>query len=238
MSTIEGTIRLAARLGRRRPHAVARPIAMAALAIGLLGVCGSLGGCVLGALAGSFYATGTHSVEAEYRGIDGKSYAVLVQSAPGVSSANPSLILQVQARTNQVISQQFPYSRRFPDEFLWGYMTERPQWRLRTASELMEELGVDRLILVEIAEYRLQEPGNQYIWDGMATAYVWVHEAESFAPDRPAFDKLVTVSYPDGTGVMTNEMSRTQVADQLTQRLVNRITWLFFDHEEPNLIEY
>jgi hypothetical protein len=89
-----------------------------------------------------------------------------------------------------------------------------------------------------LVEYRLNEPGNQYLWSGLATGTLDVYEADSPAPDEPAFQKPIRVAFPDKNGLGPNDIPRAGVATELGRRFVDRATWLFFKHEEPYYPKY
>ena len=69
------------------------------------------------------------------------------------------------------------------------------------------------------------------------TARIGVFEA-GLGTEEFAFTTDVNVPYPDETGVTTRERSKGNVESNLQARLVSRIAWLMFDHEEPNVITY
>jgi len=91
---------------------------------------------------------------------------------------------------------------------------------------------------VELLEYRLHDPGNAYVWDGRASATVSVFDPTSTSPDLALVEKTVTVKFPDSQGQGMDEMNVRLVNSALAQRLIDRATWLFLNHEEPNEITY
>ena len=44
----------------------------------------------------------------------------------------------------------------------WQFTT--PQWNAMAFGEMVEELGVDRIVLVDIQEFRLHPRGNRWLW--------------------------------------------------------------------------
>jgi hypothetical protein len=106
-------------------------------------------------------------------------------------------------------------------------------------SELGKGLGnVERLVYVELNEYRLHDPGNPYEWDGVAAATISVLELDGATPDDFAFEKPITVKFPGKKGVDSSQLSSGAVTSALSLRLVDRLTWLFYDHQEPYYPEY
>jgi phage tail protein X len=125
-----------------------------------------------------------------------------------------------------------------PPQRLLSYLYANPQWQALTRGELGEQLGVERLVLVELIEYRLHEPGNRYTYNGVASCVVQVFEVDSGLPDDPMYEQPIAVAFPDVSGILAEEMSRTVVTSELSRRLGERIAWLFFAHEERNDLPY
>ena len=46
----------------------------------------------------------------------------------------------------------------------WQYRTSN--WSLLPYGDIAKSLGVTRLIIIDIYEYRLNPPGNRYEWEG------------------------------------------------------------------------
>ncbi|QKK08933.1 MAG: hypothetical protein HND58_12710 [Planctomycetota bacterium] len=105
-------------------------------------------------------------------------------------------------------------------------------------SRLADELDVDRIVLVEINEFRTNEHGNEYLWDGLGWATVSVVERGSTGSDAEAFRKEIRVRFPDARGYGPSEISRDGVASTLLKRVIDRAAWLFYTHDEPNAIKY
>ncbi len=199
-------------------------------------------GCIIGAAVGgmmeSAHRTGSHEVEAEYLGIPGKSFAVVCTADRLIQSDQPGITARIIQRTNDRLIQNADPSYAIPSVDLLAVLYNTPQWPAMTRGEVAKLLGVERLIVVELIEYRLHEPGNQYIWDGSASGVVYVYESDSVIPDDPVYEKSFRVTFPDSTGYMRTEIPETAVTTELSNRLINRVAWLFYNHEESNIIPY
>jgi hypothetical protein len=215
-----------------------RGFSRAILALGLLAAA-MLSGCQLIAFAAaSAERTGSREVPAEYTGLSNKSFAMVVLADRVIQGEHAGLTDRVLTRSSQMIAQATDASAYIDPGTMRSWLYANPRWRVMTPSEVAEELGVQRLIYVEVIEYRLHEPGNQYLWEGSATATVSVVEADSGFPDDYAFETSVSVAFPDSTGMSPADISEAVVTSELSRRLTDRIAWLFFDHEEPNAITY
>lgn len=201
-----------------------------------------LPGCAVGALVGgmaeSARRTGSTMFPPEYDGLVGKSYAVIV-SADRIIEADHSGIT---ARLMQIIDRDIHANagatHHIPPARLLSFLYSNPQWQALPRGELGELLGVERLVVIELVEYRLHEPGNRYTWDGLASGVVEVYEIDSGLPDDPAFEHSIAVGFPDRRGVLAEELPQTFVTSELSRRFGQRSAWLFYAHEEPNEIRY
>lgn len=220
-----------------------RSIGVAPLLVALVALLAplvALSGCsFVGAVADTYERNATHDVKAEYRGLEGKSFAVLVAADRSIQSQMPMLVEEFTRRVTSRLSApgNVPLPSGFipaSDALAFGY--RNPTWHLRTPARLGQELGgVDRVIMIELIEFRLHEPGNKYVWDGRASARVSVGDAEN---DEIAFDRVIDVKYPDGESFSNDELESAQVMSALLVRLVDRASWLFYDHEEAKRPDY
>ncbi|MFN0133002.1 MAG: hypothetical protein ACKVW3_10830 [Phycisphaerales bacterium] len=211
------------------------------------GICAMAGlaasGCNIlgfgGAMVESYRRSSTHLVKATYTGLAGKSWAVIVSADRSLMGENPDLVIWTTTKMTErlVQSQKLIAASGFvPAERVLRFQYDNPGWAAKTHGELLKALQCDRLIYVEITEYRLREPGNQYLWDGEATGTVSVYEAE--ASDEAAFDKALQVKFPDKQGYGPNDYPQRAVATILSTRFIDRATWLFYDHQEPYYPDY
>jgi hypothetical protein len=203
----------------------------------LLGV----GGCQVlgfgGAMAESYKRNSTHSIDPEYTGLTGKTFAVLIATDRIIESDYPEVVLRLTQGITERLSKGAG-GTAMPPETVLTYQYNNPRWRALTYEELAKELGVQRLIYVDLYEYRLNDPGNQYLWEGVAAGDVLVIEADGRMPEEIAFRKPVKVSFPDKTGYGPGDMTQQLVASELTRRFIDRGSWFFYKHEEPYYPKY
>lgn len=199
-------------------------------------------GCIIGAAIGgmaeSYKRTGTSEIEAEYTGLAGHSFTVVVGADRMIEGNNPGIAARINQRVNDRLIQNANATFAIPSTDLLTVLYNTPQWPAMPRGEVAAMLGVERLVVVEIIEYSLHEPGNKYVWDGSASCMVSVFESDSGFPDDPVFEKAIRVSFPDTSGLMRTEIPEAAVNTELANRLTNRIAWLFYTHEESNVIPY
>lgn len=217
-------------------------IRMLAPAAGLALTAVLLPGCVVGTLIGgaveNYKRDSTHEVQGEYTGLSEKSFAVIVSGDRSIEADHPGLLATLTDRMSERLKQNAGATGYIPARPLLAYLYDNPRWASRPPGEVAKDLSVDRLVLVELQEYRLNDPGNQYLWDGVAAATVNVIEADGVLPDEYAYSNLVQVKFPNKQGIGPAEMDRNVVTSALAGRLIDRVTWLFYTHQEPYYPEY
>ncbi len=232
-------------LDRSRIPPPRRRVPMAAIALTLMVGAAALplAGCeAIGFMAESYKRGSTREVKGEYRGLEGKSFAVVVTADRMIEADHPGIIDRLTAKITERLSTptNVPTPSGFvPPTQVLRYLYDNPSWPARPLSELGQGLGnVQRLVYVELNEYRLHDPGNPYEWDGVASATMSVLELDGATPDDFAFEKPITVKFPGKKGVDSSQLSSGAVTSALSLRLVDRLTWLFYDHREPYYPEY
>lgn len=211
-------------------------IMSATLAGGILTV---MGGCQLfGFFADAYQREVPMSVAAEYKGLQDKTFGVVVAADRMIQADYPGVVSGLTVRISETLAEHAGASGYAQPDLLLAKLYERPGWQAMTLGELAEYLGVDRLIYVDLYEFRLNDPGNRYIWQGVAAGRVSVIEVDSALPDEPVFEKSVRVTYPDADGYGEGEMSGSQVGTVLLMRFAERTAWTFYDHKEKRDLPY
>lgn len=221
-----------------RPFRLARAALGTIAALTIIAIPGCIIPAAIGGMAESYQRTGTTQIEAEYTGLGGKSFAVVATGSRMMESEHPGLTARLIQRINERLAVNAGASHFIPSNDLLTVLYNTPQWPAMTRGEVGEMLEVERLIVVEIIDYTLHEPGNQYIWEGVASVLVSVYETDSGLPDDPIFEKAIRVTFPDTSGFMRTDIPEAAVTSELSNRVVNRVAWLFYDHEEANIIPY
>lgn len=205
----------------------------------LLCLClGALAGCQLvGGAIENYKKDSTHEVKAEYRGLEGRSFAVVVAADRSIQSDHPSLVDYMTAKVTERLSSGTitPVAGGYvPAADVLRYLYDNPAWTTRPMAEVARGLGgVDRIVFIELTEYQLREPGNTYEWDGVASGTLAVLELDSPTPEQFAFQKSLSVRFPDGKGYGPDQLSASTVMTELARRFVDRATWPLYDHPEP-----
>lgn len=198
----------------------------------------ALAGCQLAAVAvDNYQRDAAKTVEPQSLLLADKSFAVLVTADRSIQGDHPQLVEYLTAKITERLADpaNTPRAGGFvPAADVLRYVYDNPGWAYQTREDLGRALGgVQRLVVVEVIDYQLHEPGNQYVWEGRAAGTVTVFDLESSTPELAALEKSVSVPFPDQRGQGPEQLPRNMVNSALALRFVDRATWLFYSHKEP-----
>jgi hypothetical protein len=111
---------------------------------------------------------------------------------------------------------------------------ETPQWSAMPTTEIAKSLNVDCVIYIDLQEYRLTPPGNQWLWEGECSATIGIIEANSYEQDGYEETFTVTVNFPSRPSVLSHEeASESDIERGLLSEFIKQTSWLFYRHVEP-----
>ena len=221
-----------------RPRLWQRATAIALTAMTLTAAPGCIVAGLVGGMAESAHRSGSTMYPAEYDGLTGKTYAVVVSADRLIEADHPGIAARITQLVDSRLHEHAGASAHIPPARLISFLYANPQWQAVPRGELGEHLGVERLILIELVDYRLHEPGNRYTYSGVASGIVQVFEVDSGLPDDPMYEQPIAVAFPDRAGILEEEISKTAVTSELSRRFGERVAWLFYPHEEKNDLKY
>lgn len=186
------------------------------------------------------------SVDAKYKGLNGQRFALIVYADRAIMADFPGVTDQLTTTINETLSAELPRTAGeqktetsyVPPLTLLSWLANHPRWRTMLPEDLGKKLGVDRLVLIELYNFQLNDPGNRYLWKGEAVGSIRVYELNTALPNDPMFDENVAVRFPDMDGYTEADMSAATVTAALLQRFTLRAAWLFFDHKEDRRIDF
>ncbi|PHQ82966.1 MAG: hypothetical protein COB69_00135 [Phycisphaera sp.] len=231
-------------LGRRKEaklihHRNAVRVSVCALAIAAFA--GMQGCTVVGFIfmaADEYKKSGSHIEKAEYTGLVDKNFAVIVTADRMIQASYPEIVPQMTTSMSQRLAENVDAQGYVPGMATLSYQYNHPSWSSKSYGEVAKELGVERLIVIDIQEFRLNDPGNRHIWDGSAAATIAVIEADGPFPDDISHEHFVHVTFPDSGGYGPDDLSRHQMISVLKSRFINRASWPFYDAKIPNDLDY
>ena len=201
------------------------------LAVGM-----QLGGCNVLGWGAQVFAPDANSmvnVTAEYRGLDNQKVAVLVDADLATMYQFPTAQLEVCAAVTQQLAGNVPGVTMIDARQVVDFQQRNIYWNTATYSDLAKRLGVTRLVLVELTEYRVNEPGNVNLFRGVMAANLSVAETDSVHPNDLAYSTHVTVAYPPNRSEGVPNADPTTIRKGTLDLFALVAGGKFFDHKEP-----
>ncbi len=196
-----------------------------------------LTGCTVaklaGAMGGAEEAQKLIEVMPRYTGLENHTVAVVVEADYVTTFERPSLVQTVASGVTFRIAKWVPNVQVLDPTVVLNWQFSKPQWNTLPYGEIAAQLNVDRVVFVEILEYRLNPPGNQWVWEGNAVARVGVIERGGLDADTFSDTYDISAKYPDVQGVTRESATQTQIETGLLYEFVKHAAWLFHLHYEP-----
>ena len=171
------------------------------------------------------------TVTAAYRGMENKSFAVLVNTDEYALFKHPRIVVDVcRAVTSTVAADVSGVTYMDPDQ-LDRFQKDNPFWATSPPGDLLQRLKVDRLLLVSLVDYSLHEPGNAHVWRGTMVANVDIFEAEAIDPNNSVHRAIVKAVYPADTSIGLVNSNDQVVRFALLKAFGRKVANLFVDHE-------
>ncbi len=138
----------------------------------------------------------TVTVKAAYTGLENQRVAILVDADEYTLFAHPHAQRLVAEAVGRELKNNVPGVSVTDPAQIEKFQRNNPAWISVPYRDLFGQLDVDRLVFIELVEYRMHEPGDRYVWQGVIVANVGVAEAEASNPDQLAFLTTVSTKYP------------------------------------------
>lgn len=194
----------------------------------LLLVCSVFVGC--GAMSRS--SSDVVEVKAEYLELNNKSVAVLVSMSDHIAFNFPDARSILTGEITRLIKTNVPGVTVTAPEQTLAWQDTNAYWATRPPSMIIRQLNVDRVVLVEVGEYRTHEPGDKHVMRGVITASVNIVEAEAADPDNFGASFTKNAMYPrpgeSVVGRVGEGQAKVELATQM--RFSEAVAGLFFDH--------
>ncbi|MFO0829543.1 MAG: hypothetical protein U0572_15500 [Phycisphaerales bacterium] len=202
-----------------------------------MATCLALGGCwittLAGALGNEIERNKKIEVLAQYEGLENRTVAVIVHADASTLYDFPTAAVTIAGNIAfRIQSNVRGVSVLAPATVVqWQYQT--PAWTTLPYGQVAEELGVERLVVIDIYEFHLNPPGNHYMWDAVAAANIGVVEADGAEPDSFVDTFDVRAAWPTSGDPLPREaVSQTTVEGGLMAMFVQKSAWLFYKHLE------
>lgn len=163
----------------------------------------------------------------EYLGLRNQTVAVLISAAPSVTVQAPDAPTHLATAISSQIALNVEGAKLADPRQVAAFAEQNPSWTITPYGALMNRLGVQRLVVVDLVDYRLHEPGNIHMWQASAVAHVSVAAADAGDPNNPDYSTTVSVQYPPDQPLGALEGNATGMELGLNQTLARRIAALF-----------
>jgi hypothetical protein len=172
-------------------------------------------------------------VLARYRGLENRTVAVLAHTDMTTGYENPMAVANIVANVASQIQRRVGGARVLDPRDTLSWAHQHPGWPAMPPGEVAKELDVERVVMIDIYEYRLNPPGNAWLWEGVAAANVTIIEMDGIDPDAPAEEFNVAVGFPEDEGISRDMATANDIELGLQKLFVDKVAWLFYDHIEP-----
>lgn len=164
---------------------------------------------------------------AKYDGLNGKRIAVLVDAPLDTQYEHVTAVPALCDYISAGLKETSDGARILPPNYAVAYQANNINWPSMDIGDLAKALGVERLVIVDLVEYRLQAPGNSYLWDGVLVGDINIFEADGADPTTPVFSERVKVRYPSEDGVERDKAPAATVEQGLQIKFAQDTVNLF-----------
>jgi hypothetical protein len=168
--------------------------------------------------------------KAQYTGLAEKNVAILVDAPIDVQVDHPASVPGLTDLLSSGIHTYVEGAQVRPPAQIIAFQQRHVFWPMMDIGDLARVLNVERLILIDIVDYRLVAPGNRYVWDGLLIADVNVYEADGIDPTQPVYRERLTARFPTVDGVRPDQATAREVEQGLQITFAQRVIRLFHDH--------
>lgn len=172
-------------------------------------------------------------VPPQYLDLEGRTVAVLASVDPSVQARHPDAVANLIRGVSGRIVENVPNARVAEPDKVRAFQRANPAWPTERPARLIQALGVERLIVLDVAEYRTHEPGNAAIREGLIQANVDLYEAESRDPDERSLTASVEGRFPRNRSVGEVTASAESVEIAALADFCLRAAGVFHEHEVP-----
>ncbi len=171
-------------------------------------------------------------VPAEYDGLKDQRVAVLVDMGLATRYQHPMAQLECCEAISQRLAAKVPDAKVVDARQVVEFQRRNIYWSSVPNAKLANRLGVTRLVMVDVMEYRLHEPGNRYLWQGRISARVGVVEADGPRPNAFAYETTVRAQYPPEEPKPLVRTDVQSIRMGTLKLLARSVVGKFHEHEE------
>lgn len=188
---------------------------------------------LFGGLAQNYEYSKQIEVLPKYDDLVNKTVAVIVSVDMQLLYEDPSLAAKIADGVARRIERDVEGARLVPAGTVLAWQYRTPHWEALPYGDIANQLNVDRVVYIDLYEYRLNPPGSSYEWEGVAAANVGVIERGGILADVFADSFHVVANFPKEKYLTRESASRQTIEYGLLSEFIKRSAWLFHTHLEP-----
>ncbi len=170
-------------------------------------------------------------VKAEYLGLANQKVAVMSAADAHLLHLYPQAPTLVSQAVSKRIARHVPGVTLIIPKELAAFLKANPYWANLPYSQLVDKLGVDKVVLIDLIEYQTHEPGNAYVWQGLITANIGVIDAHAADPDNLVYQNTVSVRFPEKSSVGIVDADHESIQLGMLYLFGKKAGGLFYDHQ-------
>jgi hypothetical protein len=169
---------------------------------------------------------------ARYTDLADRRVTVLVAASDAVRYRFPRAVPLVTEAVTQNLSANVEGLALTDPAATLEYEKQNPYWATFPPSRLLGQFQTDRLIILDLSEYRVHEPGNVNLWQGRIEASVSVYAIEAEDSDNSVFNARVSGGFPENTttGLPKGDADTIQLG--MIANFARQAARLFHDYKE------
>ncbi|HIB00883.1 MAG TPA: hypothetical protein EYO31_03090 [Phycisphaerales bacterium] len=166
--------------------------------------------------------------------LEGKSVAVVIDTDLSVHYEHPGISNVIAEGIAGRIAMYTDGVSVLHPRVVAQWQFETPQWSAMPTTDIARALNVDVVIFIDLHNYSLTPPGNQWLWDGYCSASIGIIEATSYEEDGFVDMYEIQASFPRKIKYLTREESDEATIERgLLAEFIKQTSWLFYLHTEP-----
>ncbi len=201
------------------------------------GVMALQGGCGVAQLVGGMAQNYEYEKRvqrfAQYDDLEGRSVAVVVDADMATLYEHPNVVTAVLNGVSGRLQRDVADVRVLDPNWVLNWQYRTPQWNALPYGEIAEKLNVERVVYIELYEYRLHPPGNRWEWEGICAGNVGIIERGSILSDSFVDQFNVVGRFPGRRGVSREDAEAGAIATGVMHEFIQQTAWLFHEHEAP-----
>ena len=196
-----------------------------------------LGSCAIGYIAAgmqqNFEYQKLTEVLARYDGLEHQTVAVVVDADLATLYEHPMLCDTVAEGVSKRLADKVSGIRILPQPVVRNWKFSTPQWNALPYGDIPKQLNVDRIVLIDIQNFRLNPRGNRWMWDGQCIAMVGIIERDNIEPDELADIYQVSARFPKLKELDRESATENAIRTGLYVEFIKNVGWLFYPHLQP-----